>query len=277
MIAMEQKTSLLISHRELMKLVLLIGLAIVVGSLLYDYLHRAAKVPALPNLAAAEDIRPLSRMTPQPFIPDATALSAIADDPYLKTAPFYYLVHRMMSSSHEQIGKEVNPALTWDALKQVERRAAWRGQTMRVRGSLLRLRRQTMEGKDAEARGLNGGDIWEAAIYNVRGYIIMCMIAELPPVIHKDDEIEAVGAFLKVWEYPNAAGETSRAPVVIAKTLHVVTRRPANAPQYLIWPLLVVMTAIFLAILLTFWRDRHQQKALWQLIWKERRRCVKNR
>lgn len=273
---MDSKPGAVISRKELIKLVFLIGLTVICSSILYDYLRRAAKTPPSPNLAQDNEIRPTSRLTVPPFTPDPTVLQQAEDDAYLKTAPFYYLVHRMLAMPQAQVDKEVDPLLTWDALKDISRRHSYRGQVMRVRGSLLRLRRFSLEGKEAQARGLTGCEVWEGFIYNVRNYLFAFVVTELPPEVRKGDHIEVTGAFLKIWEYTNAGGEISHTPVVVGKSFRSLPRPESPGARQLTWPFLLLMATIAMIVLATLWRERRKHKALSQLVSRIRRQRVKN-
>ncbi|MCI0340521.1 MAG: hypothetical protein L0216_05135 [Planctomycetales bacterium] len=182
----------------------------------------AAPGPGAPAPGAPGAPLPLAQVPP--FKEDPAILEAVEDDTgILERDALMHLMWKAVTTPAETVhaeARDVSHPKMRDAPKTV------RGQAVRVRGRLYYLQPETDPWSADPAVNPSGvsqpywGMIADPGFRTVQFYT-----PDYPPGLEVRDVVEIEGYFVKVWKFESATGATTRAPVMIVKTIRRIESR----------------------------------------------------
>ena len=216
------------TNKQLRQLLILVSLVIVCYGvmLMLDEIKSKTKQKNSNNKIILENIAPPetdTKINPKPFVEEKTILDKIKDDKYLRTEPFYYLMHKAITISNKQIKNNTNPGLGWNSLVTAQQRNKIRGKIIKIRGTLVGIQKHLLNSKYAKQRGIQGKCYWQGGIYNAQAQLFLFAVTQFPQNIPLESEVALSAMFLKVWVYKSRAGNQTYAPFFIGKKLTYIT------------------------------------------------------
>ena len=127
-----------------------------------------------------------------PFKEEPKILESVVDDEYLKIKPFYYLIHKIISSSEKEIIESLDSKLGWNDIKKLAGREKLRGKIMRIRGGFEHLSREEVKDEIAKEFGIEGMEYWQGLIFTSDGLPYRFAITEFPKDINLGDDVEFI-------------------------------------------------------------------------------------
>ncbi len=159
-----------------------------------------------------------------PYKEDPALLEAIEDDAsYIEPDALYHLMWKVRATAAETVraeAREVAHATMRDAPKTL------RGKAVRARGRLLRLEPEATPWH-ADQNVNPSGVRWPywGVIADQAFRTVQFFTPDFPPGLEVRDVVEIEGYFVKVWKFESATGATTRAPVMIVKTIRRIESR----------------------------------------------------
>ncbi|NUM33749.1 MAG: hypothetical protein HUU50_04365 [Candidatus Brocadiae bacterium] len=169
--------------------------------------------------------------TPIQFVEDDSILAQTQDDQYLHTKGFFYLFHKIYASTEKEVSVH-DPKFQWMNLVNIEDRPKFRGKPMRIRGTLVDLKKKKFQGDLAQERGLDDVSYWQGAIYDGE-HIYLFAIADFPQEYPQKDTVELVGMFYKIWVYETRVGMKKHEPFFIGKKLRFLEEKEPKGTESL--------------------------------------------
>jgi len=160
-----------------------------------------------------------------PFLKDPKTLDQIVDRNIdLESAPFFYMLHKVLSDKPEDLKAEADTTVPWQSLW--DKPAGWRGKAIRVKGQLMQLAEQ-----DLPENPLGLAKIYvyrvraENAPISSRGHLYDVYAAQKLKGALRYDRVTAYGRFLKARrsEPERITDPDFYVAVVVARALEPLT------------------------------------------------------
>ncbi len=194
------------------------------------------------------------------FVPQPEILSQITDGKHTRDLTYYYLLHKVVSMTDEQVNTGADREFTLSKIVSQPQRDQMRGAVIQVRGQLLKVEEFPLEFK----RRLNPSGvttIYRLYLATSRPTIYTVDVLEKPKTQIKG-EITVRGAFWKVYLYPTRnRNQSEKSPYLIARRAATYTPPPSAAHDQFL--LLIIALMVVLIIFLGFvgraeWRKAGQ-------------------
>ncbi len=264
---MNQSGSLFQKERKQIVILLLLALLCLGGMLylspFYKQNRMEVKKQEQRKTLVLEELKPpsgLPKIPSIPFLEDNSILEKTQDDPYLETHGFFYLLHKVYFSTPKEL-ESFDPKFHWLSLVNIEGRSSLRGKRMKIRGTLVDIKRKAFQGEIATSRGMESLPYWQGAIYD-GDHLFLFAITDFPEKCQQGDTVELIGAFLKIWIYESRKGVNSHAPFFIGKQLRFIVEKEPQGTESMNYVLAIFLSIILALLAFNIYNERKFQKSV---------------